>query len=86
MPGVDICHYLPPDRTWHKVNDPKVDYSGGLGEGWARAEPRALQVYDAARPPECGQAENEGLTTSSLLLLDCAQTSGRVRCPLFIWP
>ena len=23
-----ICHCLPPDRTWHKVND-----SGGLGEG-----------------------------------------------------
>ena len=25
----DICHCLPPDRTWHKVND----YSGDLGEG-----------------------------------------------------
>ena len=21
----DICHCLPPDRIWHKVNDPKVD-------------------------------------------------------------
>ena len=29
---VDICIYLPPDRTWHKVNDPKVDYSGGWGK------------------------------------------------------
>ena len=25
----DICLCLPPDRTWHKVNDPRVDYSGG---------------------------------------------------------
>ena len=31
--GSYICLYLPPDRTWHKVNDPKVDYSGDLGEG-----------------------------------------------------
>ena len=26
--GVDICRCLPPDRSWHKVNDPKVDWSG----------------------------------------------------------
>ena len=26
---MDICCCLPPDRTWHKVND----YSGDLGEG-----------------------------------------------------
>ena len=26
---VDICLCQPPDRTWHKVNDPKVDYSEG---------------------------------------------------------
>ena len=25
---VDICLCLPPGRTWHKVNDLKVDYSG----------------------------------------------------------
>ena len=35
-----ICLCLPPDRTWHKVNDPKVDYSGDLGEGKVRHEPR----------------------------------------------
>ena len=23
-----ICLCLPPDRTWHKVNGPKVDYNG----------------------------------------------------------
>ena len=26
---MNICRCLPPDRTWHKVND----YSGDLGEG-----------------------------------------------------
>ena len=29
----DICLCLLPERTWHKVNDPKVDYIGDLGEG-----------------------------------------------------
>ena len=29
----DICLCLPTERTRHKVNDTKVDYSGGLGEG-----------------------------------------------------
>ena len=27
----NICLCLQPDRTWPKVNDPKVDYSGDLG-------------------------------------------------------
>ena len=27
-----ICLCLPPDKIWHKVNDPKVKYSGDLGE------------------------------------------------------
>ena len=40
----DSCHCLPPDRTWQKVNDPKVDYSGGLGEGKFGHEPR-LKPY-----------------------------------------
>ena len=35
-----ICLYLPPDRSWHKVNDPKVDYSRDLGEVKIRPEPR----------------------------------------------
>ena len=48
----DICLCLPPDRTWHKVNDPKVDYSGGYrgGEGRARAEAWALFEYAGHRP------------------------------------
>ena len=29
----DICCCLPTDRTRHKVNDPKADYSVNLGEG-----------------------------------------------------
>ena len=35
-----ICLCLPPDRTWPKVIDPKVDYSGNLGEGKVGHEPR----------------------------------------------
>ena len=31
--SLNICLCLPPDRTWFKVNGPKVDYSGGFGEG-----------------------------------------------------
>ena len=27
-----ICHCLPPDRIWHKVNDLKVNYSRGWGK------------------------------------------------------
>ena len=34
-----ICLCLSPDRTWHEVNDQKVDYSGGLGEGKVGHEP-----------------------------------------------
>ena len=33
---IDICRWLPPDRTWHKVND----YSGDLGERKVGHEPR----------------------------------------------
>ena len=42
-PGLELIFVaascLPPDRTWHKVNDPKVDYSGDLGEGKVGYEP-----------------------------------------------
>ena len=34
-----ICFCLPPDRAWHKVNHPKVDYGGGLEEGKVGHEP-----------------------------------------------
>ena len=36
----NICHCLPPDRAWHKVNDLKVDYSGGLGKEKVGQEPK----------------------------------------------
>ena len=39
-----ICLSLPPERTWHKVNDPKVDYSGDLGGGNVGQKPR-LEPY-----------------------------------------
>ena len=35
----NICLCLPPDSTWPKVNDPKVDYNGDLGEGKVGNEP-----------------------------------------------
>ena len=35
----DICLCLPPDRNQYKVNDQKVDYSGGLGEEKVQHEP-----------------------------------------------
>ena len=35
-----VCHCLQPEKTRHKVNDPKVDYSTDLGEGKVRHEPR----------------------------------------------
>ena len=38
--AVDIWHCLPTDRTWHKLNDPKVDYSGNLGEEKVEHEPK----------------------------------------------
>ena len=57
----DICHCLPPDRTWYKVNDLKFDYSRGLEEGKVKHEPRLIDS-DAARPPECGPAEAVGFT------------------------
>ena len=35
-----IFHCLPPDRTRHKVNHPRADYSGDLGEGKVEHELR----------------------------------------------
>ena len=40
----NICLCLLPDMTWHKVNDPKVDYSEGLGVWKVGYEPR-LETY-----------------------------------------
>ena len=36
----DICLCLPPDKTWHRVYDPKVGYCEDLGEGKVGYEPR----------------------------------------------
>ena len=38
-PVADICRCLPPDWIWHKVNDPKGDCSGDLGEGKVGHQP-----------------------------------------------
>ena len=45
----DICRCLPPDSARHKVNDPKVYYSGDLSEGKIGREP-SLLVYAGHRP------------------------------------
>ena len=39
---IDVYIYrcLPPDRTWHKINDTKVGLKWGLGEGEFRHEQR----------------------------------------------
>ena len=41
-----ICHCLPSGRTWHKVKDPKVDYSGGLREGKVGHEPKLKPCWN----------------------------------------
>ena len=43
-----ICLCLPLDRTWHKINDPKVGLKWGFweGEGWAWAKARTLLVIN----------------------------------------
>ena len=38
--GPFISQCLPPDTAWHKVKSPKADYSGDLGEGKIRNEPK----------------------------------------------
>ena len=56
---------LPPDRTWHKVNDPKVGYSWGLGEGKIGHEPRLESCWtmmQLAPPlPKVAQPKPEAL-------------------------
>ena len=35
-----VCLCFPLDKAWHKVNDPKANYRGDLGEGKVENEPR----------------------------------------------
>ena len=73
-----IAH--PPYRTWHKVNDPKVDYSKGLKEGKVWHEPwlEPCWIMLLLTPFEGGPAEVGALTASSQPLLDCARTRSRM--------
>ena len=43
---ISLC--LPPDRTGHKFNDPKVDYSGDILGGGCRAPAKARPLLDYA--------------------------------------
>ena len=52
--AVDICLCLSPDRTWHKVNDLKIDYSGDLGEGKVGHKPRLGICWSSAHLMQCG--------------------------------
>ena len=54
---VDICLSFPPDRTWHKVNDPRVDYNGDLGEGKVEHEPSLDPCCSSAHLVQCGLDE-----------------------------
>ena len=44
--------FVPPDRTWNNVNDPKVNYSSDLRERKVGHEPEAwaLLLYACYRP------------------------------------
>ena len=59
-----ICHCLLPDRTWHKVNDLKIDYSEGLGD---------RKVRHKLRIEPCWTMIQLALPNNS----DCAWTSVR---------
>ena len=55
-----ICHWLPLDKTRHKVNDPKVDYSGDLGEGkvgTSRGSSPTALYWSSAHLVQCGPDE-----------------------------
>ena len=41
-----ICLCLPPEGTWHKINDPRVVLKWGLGEGKVGHEPRVEPCWD----------------------------------------
>ena len=60
----DICLYFPPDRTWQKVNDPKVDYSGDLGEVNVGHEPR-LDYAGHRLTVQCGSDETSRTFTQT---------------------
>ena len=51
---VTICLCIPPDRTWYRVNEPKVDYSGDLKEGTTLViNPLSPQSsWNGASPPD----------------------------------
>ena len=50
----NIGFYLPRERTWHKINDPKVKLWQALGDrGRARAEARSLPVNTGYQPTWC---------------------------------
>ena len=76
----DNCLSLPPDKTWDEVNDPKVDYSGDLGQGKVGHKPRlkpcmTMLVID----PQCnvglmGQARRRPKSGSSHRCLIMALT------------
>ena len=54
---LDICLCLLPDRTWHKVNDPKGDYSGDLGEAKVGHKSRLEPCWSSTNLVQCGPDE-----------------------------
>ena len=55
---IGLC--LPPNRTWHKVNDLKIDYSRDLGEGKVGNKPRLEPCWSMlvmAHLAQCGPNE-----------------------------
>ena len=57
LPLLYICRCLSPDRTRHKVNDPRVDYSGDLGEGTVGQKLRLEPCWSSTHLEQCGPNE-----------------------------
>ena len=55
MRGVFVCHCLPSDRTWHKVNDPEVDY--WKWEVYDKSKIIIAQLAGAVEYTDCTSAE-----------------------------
>ena len=48
--GLIVCFCLPPDRAWHKVNDPKVNYSRGWGRSGSSQDSNPAWLYLSSLP------------------------------------
>ena len=82
-----ICHCFPPDRTWHKVNDKKVNYSwdwekGKLGLSW---DLNPAGLYWSSLPTQRWPSQSQELF-SLKSVLDFEHCAGpKPGCPVNFW-